>query len=209
MGEGCRPSPVLPETNLRFQLRLSYLPVDLSWVFGILQSCGSKRPLQGILSEREYPCATHSRHRPIDIDKLPDCPAHTVVEGSPAGPEVIEPLELLVLDHADPAGQYAFFPDTMGLLEHPLVRPESSLGDGLVARISNGEPAARQVPDTTLDSLPMDGITYLEHLAPGVSLDSGPMEGMSCLEPLEQLWIYCGLHDLQNVFWRKYLSGSR
>ena len=27
--------------------------------------------------------------------------------GGPAGPEVIEPLELLVLDHVDPAGQHA------------------------------------------------------------------------------------------------------
>ena len=69
-------------------------------------------------------------------------------------------------------------------------------GQSLVERISDGEPAARQVPDTTLDSRPMEGITYLEHLAPGGggSLDSGPMMGMSCLEPLEQsilhsLWI--------------------
>ena len=53
-------------------------------------------------------------------------------------------------------------------------------------RISDGEPAARQVPDTTLDSRLKEGNTYLEHPAPGVSLDSGPMEGMSCLEPLEQ-----------------------
>ena len=51
---------------------------------------------------------------------------------------------------------------------------------------SDGEPVARQVPDTTLDSRLREGNTYLEHPAPGVSLDSGPMEGMSCLEPLEQ-----------------------
>ena len=175
----------------------------------------------GDSSEREYPWVTQSRHRPIDIYELPDCLPHTVVEGGPAGtevieplallvcdhadsagqhavmrntiveggpagPEVIEPLELLVLDHADPAGQHVVMRDTTRLLEHPLARPESSLSDGLVERISDGEPAARQVPDTTLDSQPIEGITYLEHLAPGVSLDSGPMEGMSCLEPLEQ-----------------------
>ena len=110
---------------------------------------------------------------------------NTIVDGGPAGPEVIEPLELLVLDHADPAGQHAVIRDATRLLEHPLARPESSLSNGLVERISDGELAARQVPDTTLDSRPMEGITYLEHLAPGVSLDSGPMEGMSCLEPLE------------------------
>ena len=99
------------------------------------------------------------------------------MEGGPAGPESIEPLELLVLDHADPAGQLAVIRDTTRLLEHPLAWPKSSLGDGLVERISDGEPVARQVPDTTLDSRLMEGITYLEHLAPGVSLDSGPIYG--------------------------------
>ena len=72
------------------------------------------------------------------------------------------------------------------MLERPLARPESSLGGGLVERISDGEPAARQVPDTTLDSRLREGNTYLEHPAPGVSLDGGPMVGMSCLDPLEQ-----------------------
>ena len=38
----------------------------------------------------------------------------------------------------------------------------------------------------TLDSRPMEGITYLERSALGVSLDSRPTEGASCLEPLEQ-----------------------
>ena len=133
----------------------------------------------GDSSKREYPCATQSRHRPIDIYELPDCLAHTVVEGGPAVPEVIEPLELLVRDHADPAGQHAVIRDTTRLLEHPLAQPESSLSDRLVERILDGEPAARQVPDTTLNSRPMEGITYLEHLAPVGSLDSGPMEGTS------------------------------
>ena len=87
----------------------------------------------------------------------------------------------MVLDHADPAGQHAVIRNTTSLLEHPLARPESSLGDGLVERISDGEPAACQVPDTTLDSRLREGNTYLEHPAPRVSL-----EGMSCLEPLEQ-----------------------
>ena len=38
----------------------------------------------------------------------------------------------------------------------------------------------------TLDSRPVEGITYLERSAMGVSLGSGPTEGASCLEPLEQ-----------------------
>ena len=89
----------------------------------------------------------------MDIYELPDSLAHTVVEGGPADPEVKEPLELLVLDHAYPAGQHAGIQHTTSLLEHPLAQPETSLGGGLVERISDGEPAARQVPDTTLDSL--------------------------------------------------------
>ena len=134
----------------------------------------------------KYPCAEQNRHRPIDISELPDGFGHTVVEGGHVGPEVIEPLELLVLDHANPAGQHAVIRDTARLLEHPLTRPDSSLGDGLVEKISDWEPAARPVPSTNLKGRLREGNTYLEHSAPGVSLESGLMEGMSCLEPLEQ-----------------------
>ena len=69
--------------------------------------------LAGDSSEREYPCVTQSRHRPIDTYELPDCLPHTVVEGGPAGPEVMEPLALLVCDHADPAGQHAVMQNTI------------------------------------------------------------------------------------------------
>ena len=134
----------------------------------------------------DSPCATQNRHRPMDIYELPDSLAHTVVEGGPVGPEVTEPLGLLVLDHADPVGQHAAIQNATSTLEHLPAQPEPSLGGGLGDRISDGEPAARQVPDTTLDSQLMEGITHLEHLALRVSLDSGPMEGTSCLEPLEQ-----------------------
>ena len=144
----------------------------------------------GDSSGQEYPCTEQNRHRPIDISELPDGFGYIVVEGGPVGPEVIEPLELLVLDHADPAGQHAVIRDTARLLEHPLTRPDSSLGDGLVEKISDWEQAARPVPDTTLDGRLREGNTYLEHSAAGVSLDSGLMEGMSCLEPLKQSIIH-------------------
>ena len=39
----------------------------------------------------------------------------------------------------------------------------------------------------TLDSQPMEGITYHERSARGVSLDSRPTEGAPCQETLEQL----------------------
>ena len=137
----------------------------------------------GDSSGQNSPCFTQNRHRPMDIYELPDSLAHTVVE---VGPEVTEPLALLVLDHADPAGQHAAIQNATSTLEHLPAQSELSLGGGRGDRISDGEPTARQVPDTTLDSQLMEGITHLEHLALRVSLDSGPMEGTSCLEPLEQ-----------------------
>ena len=136
----------------------------------------------GDSSREDSPCATQNWHRPMDIYESPDSLAHTVVEGGPVGPEVKEPLALLVLDHADPAGQHAVIQNTASSLEHLPAQPEPSLGGGWVERISDGEPTARQVPDTTLDSW----FVRLVAIPLGVSLDSGPMEGTSCLEPLEQ-----------------------
>ena len=118
----------------------------------------------GDSSGQDSPCATQNRHQPMDIYELPDSLAHTVVEGGPVGPEVTEPLALLVLDHADPVGQHAVIQNTTSTLEHLPAQPVPSLGGGLGERISDGEPTARQVPDTTLDSQLMEGITYLEHL---------------------------------------------
>ena len=51
---------------------------------------------------------------------------------------------------------------------------------------SEWRPVITPAVSYTLDSRPMEGMTYLEHPAPGVSLDSWPMEGASCLRPLEQ-----------------------
>ena len=140
----------------------------------------------GDSSGQDSPCVTQNRHRPMDIYELPDILAHTVVEGGPVGPEVTEPLALLVLDHADPVGQHAAIQNATSTLEHLPAQPEQSLGGRRGDRISDGEPTARQVPDTTLDRQLMEEITHLAHLALRVSLDSGPMEGTSCLEPLEQ-----------------------
>ena len=163
--------------------------------------------LAGDSSRQDSPCVTQNRHRPMDIYELPDSLAHTVVEGGPVGPEVTEPLALLVLDHADPVGQHAAIQNAMSTSEHLPAQPEPSLGGGRGDRISDGEPAARQVPDTTLDSQLMEGITHLEHLALRVSLDSGPMERTSCLEPLEQSILQ--LHDLAMVLYSRNQSGSR
>ena len=89
------------------------------------------------------------------------------MEGGPVGPEVTEPLALLVLDHADPVGQHAVIQNTTSMLEHLPAQPEPSLGGRLGDRISEWEPTARQVPDTTLDSQLMEGITSGSGGVPG------------------------------------------
>ena len=100
--------------------------------------------------------------------------------------QVLEPLEHLVLDHADPAGRHADVQDTVKSLEHSVRqiildgRPmegitcqellectlklrDTTLDGGLVEKISDWEPVAHPVPDTTLDGRPMEGTTNLEH----------------------------------------------
>ena len=99
----------------------------------------------------------------------------------PAGPKVKEPLALLVLIHADPAGQRAAIHRTTSCWERLPAQPEPPDGDRLVEVISDKEPTVCQVPGSALDSQLIEGITYTE-----VSLDSRPMEGSSCQEPVEQ-----------------------
>ena len=63
----------------------------------------------GDSSEQDSPCDTQNRHRPMDMYGLPNSLAHTV----DVGPEGIEPLALLVRDHADPAGQHAVIQNSL------------------------------------------------------------------------------------------------
>ena len=173
----------------------------------------------GDSSGREYPCAKQNRHRPIDISELPDGLGHTIVEGGPVGPEVIEPLELLVLDHADPAGQHAVIRDTTRLLEHPLTRPDSSLGDGLVEKISDWGPAARPVPDTTLDgrlreriltwSIRLRGCPWTVDSWKGCRVWNHWSSRYFIHHWSSRYFIHHWLHDLVYVSWRKDQSGSR
>ena len=72
------------------------------------------------------------------------------------------------------------------LLERSLKLLDTTLDGGLVEKISDWEPVAHPVPDTTMDGRPMEGTTNLEHSVVVGSLDSGLMAGMSSLEPLEQ-----------------------
>ena len=99
----------------------------------------------------------------------------------PADPKVEEPLALLALIHADPTSQRATIHRTVSLRECLPAQPAPTDGAGLVEVNSDKELTARQVPDSTLDSQLMEGITYTE-----VSLDSRPMEGVSCQEQVQQ-----------------------
>ena len=145
----------------------------------------------GDSSEQDSPCDLQNRHRPMDTDNLPNNLAHTVVQGGPVGPQGIEPLALLVrnhagqhaiiqkkllgpagpkvkeplalsvLNHADPAGQHAATQSTTSLWERLPAQPEPPRGSGLVEQISDEEPTVRQASGSALDSQLMEGITYL------------------------------------------------
>ena len=182
LGAAGDPPPVMfPVVPVLFLLMM-----DLSWVLGSLQSCGSIRPLQGILLNKIILVL----HR-TGIGRWTYMSYLTALhillwKGALLAQKLKNHLRCWFLIMLTPLASIAVIQNTTSLLEHPLAQPEPSLGGRLVESISDGEPAARQVPDTTLDSRLKEGNTYLEHPALGVSLDSGPMEGMSCLEPLEQ-----------------------
>ena len=85
---------------------------------------------------------THLVHAPVGTLSPSDCyPAGPCVAGGPVGPDdylqVLEPLEQLVLDHADPAGQHAVIQDTVDSWEHPCMLPDMTLDGGLVEKISD------------------------------------------------------------------------
>ena len=123
---------------------------------------------------------------------------HTFVQGGPVGPQRKEPLALLVLIDADPAGQRDAIYYTMSLWEGSPAQPEPPDGDRLVEVILDKEPTVCQVPGSALDSQLMEGITYSE-----VSLDSRPMEGPSCQEQVQQSFLLssCTVSPCNCVTW--------
>ena len=96
-----------------------------------------------------------------------------------------EPLEQLVLNTLLVARPMEGYTETNSP-ERSAPASQLDYGHSNLQKLSDWEPAARPVPDITLDGRLMEGTTYLERSALGVSLDSGLMEGMSSLEPLEQ-----------------------
>ena len=139
---------------------------------------------------------------------------HTVVQGGPVGPQGIEPLALLVRDHADPAGQHP-------VIQKKLLGPAGpKVKEPLAVLVLNhadpaGQRAAIQNTTSLWERLPaqpeppcgdglVERISYEEptvrqvsgsaldsQLMQGityseVSLDSRPMEGSSGLKPVEQ-----------------------
>ena len=68
----------------------------------------------GDSSEQESPCDSQNRRRPMDMNNSLNILVHTVVQGGHVGPQGNEPLELLVLDHADPVGRYAVVQKLLG-----------------------------------------------------------------------------------------------
>ena len=108
---------------------VSALPIDDpqldSWQVAVVWV--DKTPA-GDSSEQESPCDSQNRRWPMDADNSTTSLVHTVVQGGPVGPQCIEPLALLVLDHTDPAGQYAVIPKKLLGLAGPKVRATCAVG---------------------------------------------------------------------------------
>ena len=139
----------------------------------------------GESSGREYPCATQSRHRLIDLYELADDLPHTVVGGGPAGPEVTEPLALLVHNNADPAGQHSVTqntvvktgPDVMEPLELLVLDRSNPAGQNSDVEMGLAGPAITEPLELlVLDTA--DTMRWLEHplARPESSLRDGLVE---------------------------------
>ena len=147
---------------------------------------------------------------PSPSDCYPAGPVVPCVAGGPVGPDdylpTLESSEHLVLENADPVGQHDADLDTAESLEYTVVdnildgRPmegapyrepleqsvlSSSLAvrpvEGIKKKVWDWKPVINPVISYTLDSQPMEGITYHERSARGVSLDSRPTEASNWL----------------------------
>ena len=58
----------------------------------------------GDSSEQESPCDSQNRHRPMDMNNSLNDLVCNAIQRGPVGPQEIEPLALLVLEHANPVG---------------------------------------------------------------------------------------------------------
>ena len=147
----------------------------------------------GDSSEQDSPCDT--QNRPMDMDDLLNSLAHTVVEGGPVGPQGIEPLALLVRNHADPTGQHAVIQNSLLGPAGPRVKEPLAL---LV--LDHADPAGQHAATQNTTSLwerlpaqpePSRGGGLVERISdeeptvrqvPGMALDSQLMEGITYLE---------------------------
>ena len=171
--------------------------------------------LAGDSSEQESPCDSQNRRRPMDINNSLNTLVHTVVQGGPVGPQGKEPLALLVLDHADPVGQYAVVQkkllgpagpkvkEPLALLvlihadpagQRAAIHRTTSLWERLPTQPvpPNGDKLVEVISDKEPTVCQVPGSALDSQLMEGItftemSLDSRPMEGLSCQEPVEQL----------------------
>ena len=150
----------------------------------------------------------------MDTDNSPNGLVHTVVQGGPVGPQVIEPLALLVLDHADPAGQHAVIQkkllgpagpkvkEPLALLvrnqadpagQRAAIQSTKSFWERLPAQPEPpcGDGLVERISDEEPTVRQVSGSALDSQLMEGityseVSLDCRPMEGSSGLKPVEQ-----------------------
>ena len=137
----------------------------------VLSSSLAARPVEGV-AEKVSDCKPvinpvqniNPDGRPMEGITYPEhlAPGVSLDSGLRAGMLKLEPLPLLV--------------HKMSLVARPQVE----------IRTSHWKPVINPVTDITTDGLPMEGITWPEHLALGVSLDSRLIKKFPYLAPLEQ-----------------------
>ena len=168
----------------------------------------------GDSSEHESPCDSQNRRRPMDMNNSLNILVHAVVHGGPVGPQGKEPLALLVLDHADPAGWYAVVqkkllgpagpkikePLTLLVVIHAnpagqrdAIHRAASVRECLPAQPEppDGDRSVEVISDMEPTVRQVPGSALDSQLMEGityieVSLDGRPMEGVSCQEQVEQ-----------------------
>ena len=117
-------------------------------------------PLEHSVLDHADPADQHAALGPVGSfgtlspsDCHPAGPAGPYVAGGPVGSDdlfkVLEPLEHLVLDHADPAGQHAVVQDMLEPLEHSVL--DTILDGRPMEEITSLEPLEHTVLDMTLD----------------------------------------------------------
>ena len=157
-------------------------------------SCGILEPLEHLVLIHADPAGQHAAVGTLSpSDCYPAGPAGPYVAGGPVGLDVsfrvLEPLEHLILDHADPVGQHA----AVGTLSPSDCYPAGPCVAGGPVSPDDYLQVLEPLEHSVLDHADpagqhadvQDTVESLEHSVLETILDGRPMEGITCPELLE------------------------